>query len=171
VVSGISFLGAGVIILRKNTVRGLTTAASVWTVAGIGLACGGGLLAIAAITTALVLVIQAVVRPVERHFFDHHSSQHVTVRVQREPGRLAAVEAAVVASRATLRGLRLRPSRRGMDDRVELDLSGASSRTVSLLIDELRRLDGVQVVEYVLESPSAVKENGDAGGSSADDEG
>jgi putative Mg2+ transporter-C (MgtC) family protein len=170
VVSGIGFLGAGVIILRKNTVRGLTTAASVWTVAGIGLACGGGLLAIAAIATALVLVIQAVVRPVERHFFDHHSSQHVVVRLQRDPGLLAAVEAAVASSRATLRGLRLRPSRRGTDDRVELDLSGASSRTVSVLIDELRRLDGVQVVEYTLESPTAVKENDASNGASGDDD-
>jgi putative Mg2+ transporter-C (MgtC) family protein len=160
VVSGIGFLGAGVIILRKNTVRGLTTAASVWTVAGIGLACGGGLLAIAAIATALVLAIQAVVRPVERRFFDHHSSQHVVVRLQREPGLLASVESAVASSKVTLRGLRLRPSRRGTDDRVELDLSGASSRTVSVLIDELRRLDGVQVVEYTLESPTAAKTNG-----------
>ena len=40
VVSGIGFLGAGTIILRKNAIRGLTTAASVWAVAGIGLAAG-----------------------------------------------------------------------------------------------------------------------------------
>ena len=41
VVSGIGFLGAGTIILRKNAIRGLTTAASVWAVAGIGLAAWG----------------------------------------------------------------------------------------------------------------------------------
>src|ERR1700744_5434652 len=42
VVSGIGFLGAGSIILRNEAVKGLTTAASVWAVAGIGLATGGG---------------------------------------------------------------------------------------------------------------------------------
>jgi uncharacterized membrane protein YhiD involved in acid resistance len=43
VVSGIGFLGAGSILLRGSVIRGLTTAASIWTVAAIGLAIGGGL--------------------------------------------------------------------------------------------------------------------------------
>jgi putative Mg2+ transporter-C (MgtC) family protein len=43
VVSGIGFLGAGAILLRGDVVKGLTTAASLWTVAAIGLAVGGGL--------------------------------------------------------------------------------------------------------------------------------
>ena len=56
VVSGIGFLGAGTIIFQKNVVRGLTTAAGLWVTAAIGLACDTGMLAIAAITTAMVLV-------------------------------------------------------------------------------------------------------------------
>ena len=56
VVSGIGFLGAGTIIFQKNMVRGLTTAAGLWVTAGIGLACGTGLFAVAAITTGLVLI-------------------------------------------------------------------------------------------------------------------
>ena len=44
VVSGIGFLGAGSILLRGEVIRGLTTAASLWAVAGIGLAVGGGLI-------------------------------------------------------------------------------------------------------------------------------
>ncbi len=44
VVSGIGFLGAGTIVLRREVVRGLTTAASLWTVAAVGLAVGSGLL-------------------------------------------------------------------------------------------------------------------------------
>ena len=43
VVSGIGFLGAGTILLRQEVIRGLTTAASLWAVAAIGLAVGGGL--------------------------------------------------------------------------------------------------------------------------------
>ena len=56
VVSGIGFLGAGTIIFQKNMVRGLTTAAGLWVTAAIGLACGTGLFAVAAITTGLVLI-------------------------------------------------------------------------------------------------------------------
>lgn len=57
VVSGIGFIGAGTIILRKNenAVSGLTTAAGVWVVAAIGLACGGGLYKVATVSTLLVL--------------------------------------------------------------------------------------------------------------------
>ena len=43
IVAGIGFLGAGIIVYKKNVVHGLTTAAGVWTTAGIGMACGGGL--------------------------------------------------------------------------------------------------------------------------------
>lgn len=56
VVSGIGFIGAGTIIFQKNTIHGLTTAAGVWVTAAIGLACGGGLYAIAIASTALVLI-------------------------------------------------------------------------------------------------------------------
>ena len=58
VFSGIGFIGAGTIIFHKseNVVRGLTTAAGVWVVAAIGLACGGGMYKLAIASTLLVLV-------------------------------------------------------------------------------------------------------------------
>ncbi|MCI6726508.1 MAG: MgtC/SapB family protein [Alloprevotella sp.] len=56
VVSGIGFLGAGTIIFQKNVIRGLTTAAGLWVTAAIGLACGTGMYAAAAVGTVLVLV-------------------------------------------------------------------------------------------------------------------
>ena len=56
VVTGIGFIGAGTIILQKQMVRGLTTAAGLWVTAAIGLACGTGMYVIAGITTAIVLI-------------------------------------------------------------------------------------------------------------------
>lgn len=76
VVSGIGFLGAGVIIFRKNTVRGLTTAASIWAVSGVGLAVGGGLYMAGAAGAFFMLLIQAGLSPVERKLFAHHSRRH-----------------------------------------------------------------------------------------------
>ena len=58
VVSGISFLGAGVIFKQGSAVRGLTTAAGLWTVAGIGLAVGAGMYPVGIFSTALVAVVQ-----------------------------------------------------------------------------------------------------------------
>lgn len=56
VVSGIGFIGAGTIILQKNFVRGLTTAAGIWATSGIGLAIGGGMYWIGITATILVLI-------------------------------------------------------------------------------------------------------------------
>jgi len=56
VVTGIGFLGAGTIMLTKNSVKGLTTAAGIWVTAAIGLACGSGMYIIAVTCTALVLI-------------------------------------------------------------------------------------------------------------------
>ena len=56
--SGIGFIGAGTIIFRKqeNMVSGLTTAAGLWVVAAIGLACGGGMYILATAASIMVLV-------------------------------------------------------------------------------------------------------------------
>ena len=56
VVSGIGFIGAGVIIFQKNVVRGITTAAGLWVSAAIGLACGAGMFAIAIAATMLTIL-------------------------------------------------------------------------------------------------------------------
>lgn len=56
VVSGIGFIGAGLIVFQRNTVRGLTTAAGLWVTAAIGMACGVGMYALAAIVTVLILL-------------------------------------------------------------------------------------------------------------------
>lgn len=56
VVSGIGFIGAGTIIFHRQIVRGLTTAASLWATAGIGMASGAGMLGIAAAATLLTLI-------------------------------------------------------------------------------------------------------------------
>jgi putative Mg2+ transporter-C (MgtC) family protein len=56
VVSGIGFIGAGVIIFQKNVVRGITTAAGLWVAAAIGLACGSGMFAIAIAATLMTII-------------------------------------------------------------------------------------------------------------------
>ncbi len=68
VVTGIGFLGAGTIIREPDGVRGLTTAASLWVVAGIGLAVGVGFNKIAIYTTILVLIVLHFLRYIELPF-------------------------------------------------------------------------------------------------------
>jgi putative Mg2+ transporter-C (MgtC) family protein len=66
IVSGIGFLGGGAILHYGGTVRGLTTAASLWSVAAVGMAAGAGLFVVAAISAALVIISLEVFQRVER---------------------------------------------------------------------------------------------------------
>ncbi len=58
IVAGIGFLGAGIIVYKKNMVQGLTTAAGVWATAGVGMAAGGGLWLIAIASTIILVLLQ-----------------------------------------------------------------------------------------------------------------
>lgn len=68
VVSGIGFIGAGVIIFQKNVVRGVTTAAGLWVAAAIGLAAGGGMYAIAIASTLLTVFVLEMMHFVNLHY-------------------------------------------------------------------------------------------------------
>ncbi len=83
VVSGIGFLGAGSILLRGEVIRGLTTAASLWSVAAVGLAVGGGLYIAAAAATLIILIILAGLKPLEKRFFIARQRREVRLVVRR----------------------------------------------------------------------------------------
>jgi len=67
VVGGIGFLGAGAIIRERTGIHGLTTAATMWLAASIGLACGAGYLILAAVATVLTLLVLYALAPLTRH--------------------------------------------------------------------------------------------------------
>lgn len=60
IVSGVGFLGAGIIVYRQHEIHGLTTAAGVWATAGVGMAAGAGLYIVAVGATIILIVIQCV---------------------------------------------------------------------------------------------------------------
>ena len=149
VISGIGFLGAGVIILRKNTVRGLTTAATVWSVAGIGLACGGGLYAAAVVGTLFMLFIQAGLKPLERRYFARHTRQHRVV-VESDPGTqvLEDVHRALLGTPVHLRSFRLDHSASRGRDVLDLTLATERQRDILGLVTKLRESSQVRRITY-----------------------
>ena len=76
VITGIGFLGAGTIIREREGVRGLTTAASLWVVAGIGLACGCGFLNAAVYTTILAVIVLLFLRHIETLVFSEDKEKY-----------------------------------------------------------------------------------------------
>lgn len=72
VVSGIGFLGAGVIFKEHGSIKGLSTAAGLWCVSGIGLAVGAGLYSLSIIATVLILIAFGLLNKVSKNFYNLH---------------------------------------------------------------------------------------------------
>ncbi|MDO9573714.1 MAG: MgtC/SapB family protein, partial [Candidatus Contubernalis sp.] len=87
-VSGIGFLGAGTIMRYGNTIRGLTTAASLWVVAIIGLAVGSGFYVGAVVTTVLLLSSLYALRGVEVYLAQQQRLRKMSVMAVDKPGLL-----------------------------------------------------------------------------------
>ena len=90
IVAGVGFLGAGIIVYRKNVVHGLTTAAGVWTAAGIGMACGGGLWILAITATALLVLIQWFLH---RKIFRHKKMYSIKIEFVQDTNEREQVKA------------------------------------------------------------------------------
>ena len=79
VVAGIGFLGAGVIIKDEKSVKGLTTAATLWCAAAVGILCGANLLFEAAVGTVVILFINIILRPLNNKIIKLASSKDYDV--------------------------------------------------------------------------------------------
>lgn len=86
VVTGVGFLGAGSILRQGEYVRGLTTAASIWVVASLGMAVGFGYFGIAIFTAILVVVTLVAIRPLEERFFKNRRNRRRDDPHPDEPG-------------------------------------------------------------------------------------
>jgi putative Mg2+ transporter-C (MgtC) family protein len=145
VVSGIGFLGAGSILLRGEIVRGLTTAASLWSVAAIGLAVGGGLYTGAIAATIIILIILAGIKPLERRFITFRQRRRLSLLVERGKLTFHSLHDALGTSSSRVKQFVMQQS----DDSAELDevmitLSRVSSMEYEAICTALRRLPGVK---------------------------
>ncbi len=146
VVSGIGFLGAGLIIFRRSTVRGLTTAASIWSVAAIGLACGCGLYVAALATTLIMWTILTVMKKVEQRFFPQKKISRLSIEV------VNSSQTKVVSDRLNIEGLHISNMSvkhvKGKSNMVMKVEALSQEKLIVNLVNELQGLPGVESVEY-----------------------
>ncbi len=145
VVSGIGFLGAGTIILRKEIVHGLTTAASLWAVAAIGLATGGGLYIAAVAATFVVLFILLAIKPVERHLFLNRRPRTLTLTIERTDFTLSSLESALDSADLHLQSIVFQ-SGDAQTEIIQLTVDRVTPDKLTDLIDDLRGMQGVREI-------------------------
>ena len=149
IVTGIGFLGAAVVIKSGDMVRGITTGACVWAVAGIGVVVGGGSYGLACVTTALLLVVlvildQAVTAlPTVRY-------RRVAVRGQGRRMNKLAGEIRALLKTHKIRVQDLSGHQEGPDSPFELVFHVRCRHHLQApeMLDELAKLDGVEGVDW-----------------------
>ncbi|HJS99021.1 MAG TPA: MgtC/SapB family protein [Terriglobales bacterium] len=146
IVTGIGFLGAGTIIFQREMVRGLTTAASIWAVAAIGAAVGGGMYVLAGSTTALTLGVLAGLKPIETRWFRARRSRSLSLLFDPGATSLSKIEAAMEQEGYSVDQIVISPGQEGDLDRLELVFGVGSIKNLAPLIDTLRHFDGVRQI-------------------------
>ena len=149
IVAGIGFLGAGSIFLQPeaNKVKGLTTAATIWLLAAIGMACGAGLLVVAVATTLLALLVLVGLRLVERLLLPRQFSglQHITIEATSIADQFIGQVCDTFAHASiSIERLAIRAEQEITTVKVGCRLSDITMLTH--LIGELRTLPGVRAV-------------------------
>jgi putative Mg2+ transporter-C (MgtC) family protein len=139
VVSGIGFLGAGAIMKEGLTVIGLTTAACLWVVAGVGLAVGLGCYTGALLTTGLVFVTLGTLQRLDG-WMSHESEQLLIIHAIDQPGQIVHISQCLEDIQLVVHGVKVRE-----DD----DSSGPERVCIELAIYNHRDIKGAVIMEAV----------------------
>ena len=145
VVTGIGFLGAGIILTRRGAVRGLTTAASVWETAAIGMAAAAGLWVLACLVTVIHFVIAYLFAFITAHL-PHTQDTHTQLEIVYGDGRglLRDLLQSITAGGWSV--LRAVPHRTDDTDTASLSLELVGSGDAAALVASLTALQGVHSV-------------------------
>ena len=150
VVSGIGFIGAGAILFSKQgTVRGLTTAAGLWTVAGIGLATGGGLYFAAGAATIIVLIILWALQPLERKYFKKFRDLTLHIVTDADANNNDLLKNLLVKDKFKVQTFTLEKKDNLFIFQIKLDSMDISK--MDILVTELKRDVAIKEITWTLE--------------------
>ncbi len=149
IVSGIGFLGAGLIFVNNDTVKGLTTAATIWVSAAIGMACGAGLVPLAFATIAIHYVLIFLVWPLVARLPASHRHDRTVIEYEIGHGTMPAilVEASRHGYKATVKSTAPIQTEHGRGMRVVMHFEGPHPQ--DRLIHEIAEIEGVYAVDRV----------------------
>ena len=147
VVSGVGFLGAGTILFRGEAVKGLTTAASLWAVAGIGLASGSGLYVAAMAGTVIILAVLAGIKPLEERYRRRLQTRNLALLATRGLFSIDILRDVAGPHAKRVQQFVLRPSGTDDLDEVEIVFGRLLEPAFEEIVQKLKKLPGVTQVE------------------------
>lgn len=151
VVTGIGFLGAGTIMRSRASVRGLTTAASLWVVAGIGLAVGSGLYLASLVTTILVMITLMLFSRLEHAMIRKDWYKSIIIEAKEGIDQLKGIREILTEYRADITDFEVKRSSDGLNMVLKLGLKLYTTKFDDQLTQEIGRLEGVKNVKWEVE--------------------
>lgn len=143
VVSGVGFLGAGAIMKAGVTVKGLTTASSLWTTAIIGIACGSKYYELACFTTIVVILILSLINYLENLLMTTYKTHTVKVTLADRPGIVNEIKETLQIFKVKVVSLNARmPNKKTL--KLELIVRKPSDLAMDKLINILNSIDETQ---------------------------
>ena len=146
VVSGIGFLGAGAIMKDGLNVTGLTTAACLWVVAGVGLAVGAGFYSGALFTTALVFATLGTLSRIDEWVM-HEKNLYLIIHTEDKPGQLMHISSCLDDLQLNVRGVKVKADEDASHGDgllyIELELYNHRSIKSVIVVDAIKRIDGI----------------------------
>lgn len=140
VISGIGFLGAGTIIIEGVTVKGLTTAASLWTTAAIGLAIGSGFYKAAILATTLTYVTLITLAKFEDYAIKRRLTLPIFLTVADKPGQIGKIGSALGKLDVNIRNIEIEHIKEG-ELLIKIMLKKISSEKLTEVIKTLGQLE------------------------------
>lgn len=149
VVSGIGFLGAGAILRYGPNIKGLTTAASLWTMAIVGLVVGAGHYVAAIAATGIILVVLIILNVVEKRFINQYSTMTISVIADDRKGLLDEIHGMVRKLSKTTGTPGVEKNIKSRRIKVEYTVKVMANTPVEDLIEKLSKIDGVRMVKVL----------------------
>lgn len=151
VITGIGFLGAGTIMHAKSAVRGLTTAASLWVVAGIGLAVGSGFYYGAIITTILTMITLMLFSRLEHAMIRKDWYRTIVIESREGVEQLKAIREVISDCKSEITDFEVDRARDGANMILRIGLKLYKMKIADQIVDDLSCLDGVKHVKWEVE--------------------
>ena len=146
VVSGVGFLGAGAIMKAGVTVKGLTTASSLWTTAIIGIACGSKYYDLACFTTIVVILILSLISYLENLLMTQYKTHTLKVTLSDRPGIVNEIKETLSIYKVKVESLNARmPNKKTL--KLELIVRKPKDLAMDKLINILNSIDEAQEME------------------------
>lgn len=159
VITGVGFLGAGTILFTGKKISGLTTAASLWVVAAIGLGVGAGFYFASVSVTIMVVLTLWLFNKLEQRFIRNKKRYVIGIRCEDKPSLLHDVQETLKAHKVVLHKLSIgeleavegkddEKSRQALEITLHVDIERKSAMALLSFVHELKQVEGIHWIQY-----------------------